>query len=104
MIVYLLCIPHASVETGGSTMQVVRTIIHSKAIFFAIKCELSVADTIAIASNKCAKEWFWRVDAVVDVIVSLNDVGIVAIAVGHHDGHKGTSIVCYSYFHAAGIA
>ena len=49
-------------------------------------------------------EQFWRVDAVVDVIVSLNDVGIVAIAVGHHDGHEGTSIVCYSYFHAVGIA
>lgn len=58
VVVDLLCVPYASVETSRATVQVVRTIVNCEAIFLAIECKFTMANTIAIATYQSAEERF----------------------------------------------
>lgn len=93
MIVDLLSIPHTSVEACWATMEVVGAIIDGKAIFLAVELELATADAVAITSHEGGEERLWTAEAVVDVVVTLNDVGQMAITVGYHNGYDGTAII-----------
>ena len=100
VVVDLFGIPNARMETGGSSVEVIRSIVHREVIFFAVELEFSFGDAVAVASHECGKEWLGRIYAVVDVVVSLNHVGKLAFSVRHHNGHECTTIVCDGNFAA----
>ena len=79
-------------------MQVVRTIIASQLILLAMEGELTFLDTVAIATDQYAQEWFWRIDDILDVVMTLDKICIVAILVRHHDCYNRTTVVCYCNF------
>ena len=94
----LLCIPHTSMETCRSSVQSVWSIVDGKAVLFSIKSEFSLANTVAIASDKGRKKWFWTGDYIVDVVVTLYHVCNISISVWNHYSYKCSTIVCYCNF------
>ena len=93
MIVDLFGIPNARMETGGSSVEVIRSVVHREVILFAVELEFAFGDAIAVASHECREEGLGRIHAAVDVVVSLNHIGVFAFAVRHHNGHERTTIV-----------
>ena len=93
MIVDLFGIPNARMETGGSSVEVVRSVVHGEVILFAVELEFAFGDAIAVASHECGEEGLGRIHAAVNVVVSLNHIGVFAFAVRHHNGHECTTIV-----------
>ena len=81
MIVDLFGIPNARMETGGSSVEVVWSVVHREVILFAVELEFAFGDAIAVASHECGEEGLGRIHAAVDVVVSLNHIGVFAFAV-----------------------
>ena len=104
MAVDLLCVPHAGVKSRGAAVQVVRPVVHGEVVLLAVEREATLADAVAVAAYERAEERFGRIEAVVDIIVSLDNVGIVAVAVGHHDSHERAAVVGNGHFHAVFIS
>ena len=50
---HLTGIPHLSIETYSTAMQMVRTIIECQLVVLAIQRELTLADTVTPTSNQC---------------------------------------------------
>ena len=38
-------------------MKGIKTVVDGQLIVFAIECELTLADSIAVTADKCRKEW-----------------------------------------------
>ena len=93
LVIDLLGIPHAGMTAGGTAMQVVHAIVAGQRVFLAIHGKLTLADAVAVATDEGREERFGTVDHLVDVGMSLDDVGKVAVTVGHHDSHHGTAVV-----------
>ena len=79
-------------------MERVGAVVHEQLILLSVELELATADAVAIASDECRKIGFRTVDDILDVVVSLDNVGHIAILVRNHDGYNGTTIICYSHF------
>ena len=95
---YLHGIPNMGVETCRTAMEMVVSIVDSQLVLFAVEGELAVLDAVAEASDENTEERLGRVDDILDVVMSLNHVGMLAVLVGNHDCHDGTTIVGDSYF------
>ena len=85
-------------------MEVIGAVVDGEVVDFAIEVKLSMADTIAIAPHQSREEGFGRVDTIVNVVVSLNDIGQVALTVGYHNGYDSAAIICDCHFVAIRIA
>ena len=90
-------------ETCGTAMKVVRTVVDCEMILLAIECELTLTNAVAIATYKRREEGFGRRDAIFNIIMSLNNIRINAILIRHHDCHERTTIVRYRNFHTISI-
>ena len=95
----LLSIPYAGVEACGTAVQVVGAVVDGQVVLLAVEGELAVADAVALATYEGGEEGLGRAHAVVNVVVSLNHVGIVAVAVGHHNSYECAAIVGDGHFH-----
>ena len=96
----LIGIPDAGVKTGGSSVQGVGSVIDSELMLFSIQSEFSFGDTVAVASDSSAEEWFRAVDNVVYAVVSEDNVCIFSIFIRYHDSENGASVVSYGDFHS----
>ena len=97
--IQLFGIPYAGVETRGSSVEVVGTVVDGEiVVFYAVQRELSLADSVAVAADERREEWFGTFDDALDAVVPLNDVSELAISVWNHNGHEGTSIVRNRHF------
>ena len=85
-------------------MEVIGSVVDRKVILLAIELELTTANAVAVAAHQGRKERFGGIDAVVDIVVSLNHVGQFATAVRHHDSDNRAAIVGDSYFVTFDIA
>ena len=72
----------------------VRTVVDCKIVLFAVDCELSFADAVAVATYKSAEEWFRAVQEIVDAVVSLDYIGKIAVLVGNHEAAYCTAVIC----------
>ena len=79
-------------------MEVVGAVVDCKAVLLAVNCELALAYAVAVAAYQCAEEWLGAVQEVIDAVVSLDDIGVVAVLVGNHDAAYCASVVCYCHF------
>ena len=91
-------------ESCGTTMKVIRTIVYRELIFFTTQLETSTSNTIAVAANEGRKEGLWRIDAGIDIVVCLNHIGVLAIAIGHHDSDNSTTVVGNRHFITLNVA
>ena len=98
--VYLFGIPNSCMSSCRSSVKVIGTVVDSQTVFFSVHCEFTLANTVAIATNKGREEWFGTCYYVLDIVVSLNNVGNFTIAVRYHYRHKSTTIVGDVYFHS----
>ena len=80
-------------EASGAAVQVVGAVVDGEVVFLAVQREVAFTNAVAVTAYEGGEEGLGRIDAVVDVVVSLNDVSHLTFAVGHHDG----------YLHAVGI-
>ena len=103
LLIDLLCVPYSGMEAGGAAVQVVGTIVDGQLILLAVEVELALGNAVAVAADEGAEERLGAVDQAVDVVVALDDVGYVAVAVGHHNRNDGTTIVGDAYLIAGGI-
>ncbi len=60
-----------------------------------MECELAILDAVSVATDEYAQERLRRIDDILDVVMSLNEVGVIAVLVGHHDGYNSTTVVGY---------
>ena len=74
-------------------MKGVRTVVDGQLILFAVQRELSTADTVAVSSDECRQKRLWAVNYILDIVVSLNNVGNFSILIGHHDCYNGSTVV-----------
>lgn len=81
-------------------MQGVGSVIDSELMLFSIQSEFSFGDTVAVASDSSAEEWFRAVDNVVYAVVSEDNVCIFSIFIRYHDSENGASVVSYGDFHS----
>ena len=54
VLVDLLCIPDTCMESRWTSMKMIRAIVNSKVVIFAIHYKLTFADAVAITSNERA--------------------------------------------------
>ena len=97
------CIPHSGVETCGSTVQRIWSIVDCQIVFFAIKSEFSFGYTVSVASDSGVEERFGAVDYMVYTVMSQNYVSILPVFVGDHNGKDSASVVSYCNFHSLSI-
>ena len=95
VVVHLLRRPHAGVEALLAAMEgvVVITVVEGHLIFLAVQVELTVGDAVAITTNEGGKIRLGRIDDVLNVVVSLNDIGTLSVLIGNHDGNDCSTIV-----------
>ena len=74
-------------------MQGVGAVVDSQLIVFAVQNELSLGNAVAVAADKGRAVRLWGVDDILNVVVTLNDVGYLTVFVGYHDCYNGTAIV-----------
>ena len=86
-IVNLFCIPNTCMETSGTSVQMVGTIVDSKVVFLTVHNKLSLADTVAVTANQGAEEWLGAIDNTLDTVMSLYNIGHLAFLIWNHDGH-----------------
>ena len=79
-------------------MERVWTIVDGKVVLLAVQLELALADTVSVSSNECREIWLRRVYYFLDVVMSLNNVGHLAVFVRNHDGYDCSTIVGDSNF------
>ena len=103
LLINLFSIPDAGMETSGASVQVVGTIVDGQVILLAVEVELALGDTVAVAADEGTEERLGAVDDAVNVVVTLDNVGNVAIAVGYHNRNNGTAIVGDAYLIAGSI-
>ena len=84
-------------------MQVVGTVVDCEVIFLTVHRETTFTDAVAIPADKSTQKRFGRMNAAVYVVVPLDDIGHMAVAVGHHDCHEGTTVVGDGYFHSVTV-
>ena len=95
---HLSCIPHAHIVTLVTSVQVVGAIVSSQLIFLAVEGEASFADTVAISSDKSGAIGLVGLNERLDVVETLDNVGHVAVLVGHHDGTDSSTVVGNGHF------
>ena len=59
---------------------------------------MSFGDAVAVTADKGGAVRLGGVNDVLDVVVTLNDVGHVPVLVGHHDGNNCASVIRDGYF------
>ena len=79
-------------------MQAVRTIIDRQLILLAMQLEASLANAVAVSSDKCREIRLWRIYYIVDIVVTLNNVGSITISIRNHNSNQSASIVRDSHF------
>ena len=92
-IIHLKGFPNLGIPAFQTTMQGVGTIVDGELILLAVQLELAAADAVAIATDERREIRLGAVDDSFDGVVSLDDVGIVAVAVGNHNGYEGASVI-----------
>jgi hypothetical protein len=80
-------------KASGTAVKVVGTIVDSEGICVAVKGEAAFTDAVAVTAYEGAEERLRTVDAVIYVIVPLNDIGEVAVSVGHHNSDDGAAVI-----------
>ena len=65
----------------------VRTVISSQLVFFAMECELAILDAVSVAANKYAQERLRRIDDILYVVMSLNKIGVISVLVLNKEGY-----------------
>ena len=79
-------------------MQVVGTIIEGELVVLAVERELTLADAVAIASDKGGAIDLVGFHKSLNAVEALDDVSYLALPVGHHDGTDGAAIVGDCHF------
>ena len=78
-------------------MEGVRTIVDGQLIVLAAQTELAAANAVAKAPDEGRQIRLCVIDGVLDVVISLNNVGNVAIPVRNHDGYDGSTVIGDGY-------
>ena len=65
-------------------MKAVRAIVDGKVVFLSVELEMAAANAIAISSDKSRQIRLRRVYYVLNVVVSLYNVGAISVLVRHH--------------------
>ena len=95
---HLTGVPNFGVETYGTAMQVVGTVVECQLIFFTVQDELSFTDAVTPTTNECWQVLLLATRQLLDAAVSLNDVCHFAILVRNHDSTDSATVVRDSYF------
>ena len=98
LVVHLTGIPHAGVPAALAAMQAVGTVVDGQLVFLAVELELTFGNAVAVAADERREVGFGRVDDILNIVVSLNDIGQSALAVGYHNGNDGASVIGYGDF------
>ena len=88
----LVSCPHLPVEALGTTVEAVRLVVLGKSVLCPVELELTVGDTVAVATDEGTKV-ARAVDIGLDAVVSEDDVGHLAVLVGHHDRDEAAAPV-----------
>ena len=100
MFIYLFSIPNASVEARWPAVQVVFSVINRQMVFFAVQIKTSFSYTIGIAAHECTQERLIRIQVVLEFIVSLYDIGKIALVIRSHNRNDCSPIIRYGHFQA----
>ena len=95
---HLTCIPDACVESRGASVQGVGAVVDGELVFLLVQGKGTFSDAVAVAADQGGEEGLGAVDDTLDIGVTLDDVGYVAVLVGHHDGHDGTAVIGDGHF------
>ena len=98
MVTHLVCIPYTCVEACGTSVKGVRAVVDGQLVFLAVELELTFLDAVAKTADQRGKIRLRRIDDFLDIVVTLNHIGYVAVFVGNHNGDNGASIVRNSHF------
>ena len=78
-------------------MQTVGTVVDGQHILLAVKLESAFADAVAISANQRGEIRLRGVDDILNVVMTLNDVGSDTVFVGNHDGYNSPTVVGNGY-------
>ena len=89
----------------AAAVKAVGTIVDGQLVAFAVQAELSLGDTVSVASDQCAEvASVCSVFLIVlNVVMSKAYILHVPVFVRHHDADNSSAEVCEAYFHAVGI-
>ena len=93
----LLCVEHALVETGGTSVKAVGVIVDGQSVLLAVKCELAVCNAVAVTADEYAQECLLAVHDMLDAVMSPYHALHLSVAVRHHDCAQRTGKVGYGY-------
>ena len=85
-------------------MERVGTIVDGYEILLSFEIEVPFSDAVAHTPNEGGEVGLLGVKYVMNVIVTHDDISVVAVSVGNHNGYHGTSIVGDGYFVTLAIA
>ena len=98
LVVHLAGVPYLGVEAFLAAVQTVGAVVDGQLVLLAMQLEPAFADAVAVAAHQRREVGLGALYYVLDVVVALYHVGVVAVAVGHHDGYDSTAIVGDSHF------
>ena len=97
-------VPYTFMESGGSSVERIRTIVDGQRIFFSVKNKLSVGNAVAVSSDGRAEAIYRTVDQMFQGVMPLDDVCKTTFLVRGKQRQDGGSVVGDSHFHASLIA
>ena len=97
LLAHLIGIPYLFIKAYVASVQVVRTVVCCQLIILAMQMELAFADAVAITAYQCRQIWLRRVDDILNVVMSLYDVGYLAIFIRNHNSYDGTTIISHRH-------
>ena len=95
---HLTSVPYLGIKAHATAMQVVRTVVGSQLILFAVQLKLSFSDTVAPATNQCRQVRLLSAGELLDAAMTLNDVCYVAVFIRNHDSNNSAAIVRDCHF------
>ena len=104
VLAHLHGVPHARVPSFHTAVERVGAVVDGQLVFLAVERKLSLGDAVAVASDERREVCLAAVDGLMDVGIALDDVGTVAVFVGHHDGQDSSAIVGHCHFVALIVA
>ena len=100
VLVYLFRLPNASVETRRPAVQMVFAVIDGQMIFFSVQAKAPFSYTVGIAAHERTQERLIRVQVILEFIVSLYNIGKVALVIRSHNRNDCSPIIRYGHFQA----
>ena len=81
-------------EACGAAVKVVGTVVDGQFVIDnTVDLELSLADAVAIATDKRGEERLRTLYDALNGVVALNDIGALAVAVGNHQRYNASAEV-----------